>query len=433
MNGFVGLLLALLMVAFLLRLDFVFYILYVCLGVYAWSRWYTPRALRQLRIGRHFARRAFWGETVPVTLVLSNENRLPMPWIEFVESVAVELRTDETINQVVALRGKETAEFTYTVRAGRRGYYQIGPMRVTTSDLFGLTPERYAYLPPDTLTVYPRIIPLTRLGLPSRLPFGVIGSNQRLFEDPARPMGVRDFRSGDSLRQINWKVSAHTRDLVVKTFQPAISLETAVLLNLFVGDFSRRERPTTIEWAIEVAASLATHLIDRRQAVGLMTNGVDPLSNGWLHENQEPFAFDEQSGRLLARRSADGQSAPAVTYIPPPISPRPGRPHLMKILERLARIEADTTVPFTEWLPGATAHLSWGVTVLAVTPRGDEATCQALHRLARRGFNPALIVVEPDYNFGRVRERARKLGFAAYHVAGIRDLDAWRRPVQVSR
>jgi hypothetical protein len=100
----------------------------------------------------------------------------------------------------------------------------------------------------------------------------------------------------------------------------------------------------------------------------------------------------------------------------------------MKILEHLARLEGFETIPLTGWLPQATLPLSWGVTLLVVTPRGDLETCQALHRLVRSGFNPILITIEPDYNFGQVRRRARRLGFRAYNVARERDLDQWKRP-----
>jgi hypothetical protein len=100
----------------------------------------------------------------------------------------------------------------------------------------------------------------------------------------------------------------------------------------------------------------------------------------------------------------------------------------MKILEQLARIEIHHTTSFTGWASAACVNLAWGVTVLAITARGDEATCNTLHRLVRAGFNPILFAVEPDYNFGIVRERARRLGFRAYKVSGQRDLDRWRQP-----
>lgn len=416
------LILALLAVAFLLQIDFIFYIVYVCVGIYAVSHLYTPRAMRNVRVTRTFNDHAFLGETVNVTLRWHNDGRLPLPWLEFTESVPPRLRLGAPMQQALALGAHKQATFSYEIQAGQRGYYRLGPLRLTAGDLFGLTARRQGYLAPDYLTVYPRIIPLTRLGLPSRLPFGTIASTQRLFEDPARPMGVREYRSGDSLRQINWKVSAHTRDLVVKTLQPAISLETAVLLNLHSADYPRRDRYYYTEWAIVVGASLAAHLIDQRQAVGLVTNGIDPLFSS---DQDVAPSFDEYSGRLLTH-AENGRNLRYLT--PPRIPPHNGRAHLMKILEQLARVESEESVPFTRWAPTACLGLSWGVTIVAITARGDEATCQTLHRLVRNGFNPVLIAVQPDYNFGNVRERARRLGFRAYNVARIEDLEIWRRP-----
>ncbi|MCB8942147.1 MAG: DUF58 domain-containing protein [Ardenticatenaceae bacterium] len=409
----------LLIIAFALRVDFVFYILYVCIGLYLWGRWYTPRALANLRVERIFHSHAFWGERLPITLQISNQNRLAVPWLQLQESVALELRGNETTAHVLTLPGKETAVIHYTIYARRRGYYKLGPLQIITGDLFGLYQERHGRVDPSYFTVYPRLIPLSQLGLPSRLPFGTIASPQRLFADPARPAGVRNYVSGDSLRQINWKASAHTRHLLVKTYQPAISLETAVLLNLNQDEYQRRTRLDTIEWAIEVAASLAAHLIEQRQAVGFITNGADPLHGA------EDGDFDEASGRLQSKQLTAAMA-------PAPISPRPGRGQLMRILERLARLEAIPTAPFAEWTPQACHNLSWGTTLLVVTTSGDEAVCQALHRLVRVGLNPVLITVEPAANFGEVRQRAKQLGFAAYEVLREEDLDKWRRPLGVT-
>jgi uncharacterized protein (DUF58 family) len=280
-----------------------------------------------------------------------------------------------------------------------------------------LARPRAGQLGPDYLTIYPRIIPLTQLGLPSRLPFGTIAGRQRLFEDPARPMGVRDFRSGDSLRRMNWKASAHTQKLMVRTLQPAISLETVILLDLNSAAYERRERHTATEWAIVVAASLATYLIGARQAVGLASNGADPL-----RLREESRAYDEVTGRLFFE-SEPGAQEYAASVIPT----RAGRAHLMKILEQLSRLHTRDTIPFQDWAPAATVNLSWGVTVLAITAQGDERIGATLHQLARNGFNPILIAVEPNANFGQVRERGRRLGFHAYNVSDRRDLTPWQQ------
>ena len=429
MGQFTGLIIVLLFFAFLLRVDFIFYIAYVCIGLYIWIRWRTPHKLKSVIINRSYAQNAFWGERVPVTVEVKNQSWLPLPWLRLSESLAIELRDGHgELNQITSLRGHETAEYQYTVRGWRRGYYRIGPMRIGTSDLFGFLPELQGVIPAQYITVYPRITPLTRLGLPSRLPFGTIASKQRLFEDPARPMGIRNFRSGDSLRQINWKTSAHMRQLVVKTFEPAISLETAVLLDLHSPTYYSKRRLTSVEWAIEVAASFSAHLIDQRQAVGLISNGIDPLQLSGGDGNAQ---FDGESGRLLTKNISDSQKENLHTLLPPAIPPGNGRPHLMKLLERLARIESAETISLNQWGISACSHLSWGVTILVITARGDVETCQTLHRLVRTGFNPVLIAIEPENNFGEIKERARRLGFRAFNITAAHDLDAWRKPNQV--
>lgn len=420
MSRYSWLLLLLPALAFLLRVDFIFYILYIAVGVFLWSRWHTPRALRHLSATREYRQRAFLNESVAIKLTLSNSSRLPIPWLQIQEHVPPELHQRETLQLVRYVRGRQTISHTYHVKGQQRGYYTLGPLRLMNGDLFGLTKPARSYLSPNFLTVYPQIVPLERLGIPSRLPFGNIAGRQRLFEDPARPMGVREYRSGDSWRRINWKASAHTDQFLVRTLEPAISLETIILLDLNSLSYERRTRHETTEWAIVLAASLAAHLISRRQAVGLSSNGVDPLR---LQEDER--VFDEITGRLSFDSAAatDGLER----YMAPTIPPRNGRPHLMRILEQLARLTSRETVPFVEWASGACTNLSWGVTVLVITAQGDEDTSNALHQLARRGFNPVLLAVEPTANFSRARERARHLGFQAYNIRGRHDLAQWQQ------
>ncbi|GAB4267523.1 MAG: hypothetical protein Kow0080_09750 [Candidatus Promineifilaceae bacterium] len=417
MGRYTGLILIMLVIAFLLRVDFIFYVLYIVVGLFLWSRWVTPRSLKRLHTERLFNRYAFWGEFIPITIRVTNTSRLPIPWLELTESTALELATNRPKSEVIALKGRGEADVVYTVHGRRRGYYKIGPLRLATSDLFGLAEETVGFVPADYLTVYPRIWPLHQLGLPSRLPFGTIASHQRLFEDPARPTGVRNYESGDSLRRINWKVSAHTRTLKVRTFQPAISLETAVLLNLNSREYTQKTLRNNVEWAVEAAASLASHLINQRQAVGLLTNGLDPLA-------ASSAAFNEESGRLEIAANTDRALSP------PAIPPHTGRPHLIKILERLARITFQESTPLAQWAVSAALPLSWGVTLLVITPKGDEATCRTLHQLLRQGFNPVLIAIEPDGRFDQVRERARQLGFAAYNITQPHDMSIWQQPVR---
>jgi uncharacterized protein (DUF58 family) len=422
------LIILLIAVAFLTRVDFIFYVAYVLIGVFAWSRWLVPGSVKRLRARRQFQSRSFLGETVNVSVTLDNAGRLPLLWLQLVETVPPALRCGPSINHVIHLGARKERRLRYQIRAMKRGYYRLGPLQITAGDLFGFQESRVA-LEPEYLTVYPRIVPLTRLNLPSRLPFGTLPSKQQLFEDPARPQGVRNYQLGDSLRLVNWKVSAHSNALLVKTQEPAISLESAILLNLNVDDYTKRYRRDGPEWAIVVAASLASHLIAKRQAVGLISNGADPLLQHQIDPDLESD-FSSTSGRLaLSDLQPMGEIhgrtlSPAARLVADPILPKSGRGHLMLILERLARLEAASALPFASHVYCLSLDLGWGVTLLVIVPDADQAIYDALHRLVRAGFNVVLFIVEPYADFPSVRERAQLLGFTAYHVA---DRDALRR------
>ena len=399
--------------AALLRVNFVIYIGYVVAGVWLFSHWQVGRSLGKLQIEREFDPNAFLGERVPITIQIKNTSRLPVTWLQASELTAVNLRAGTDVYEALQLAGGDSAELHYTIRAQRRGYYQIGPLTLHTGDIFGFREATTRYRP-DQITIYPRIVPIAQLRLPSRLPFGILPSKQRLYADPARPIGVRNFRSGDSLRQINWKVSGRYATvagggLMVKTLEPAISLATMLLLDLDRGAFERQDYYHYSEWAIVVAASLAAHLVSQRQAIGLATNGFDPLAAG-------VGKFDAGTGRLLSEREDSAENTSL-------IAPRTGRQQLMGILELLARIEANNTdTKIGDFATRATLNLSWGTTLIVISPNCDERVTHTLHHFVKRGYNPILLCIQPLRDFGRIQQRCQQLGFRAYHVLHEADL-----------
>lgn len=386
-------LLLLLVTALLLRMDIVFYIVYVLAGTYALARWWTARNLPRLRVTRRFTDHIFTGERTTVEIRLENRSWWPIPWLRYEETPPGNLGASGPLREAITLRPREQVRLNYELVGQQRGYYQIGPGMLSTGDLFGFAEAAGAFNERTPLVVYPRVIPLSRANLASRAPYGTIKSRQQIFSDPTRITGVRPYQAGDPLRNVDWKSSARAGALQVKKYDPAVSLTSVIFLDLNGENYSRHLRGMASEWGIVVAASLASHLtVEQRQVVGLASNGLDAPSGVrcWT------------------------------------IPPRPGRTHLMKLLEWLARVQLAETTPLAEWLPTATADLPWGTTVIALTPSGDEAICAALHRLRRAGLNPVLMVTEPYARFGIVRERSRQLGIAAYQVASEMELKRWQ-------
>jgi len=381
--------LILFLIASYLRLDWVYYLVYIVGGVWVFSHWWIGRGFRKLDVQRDMLTHAFVGEKIRVRVRLINRSWLPLPWLIVDERVPVDLKETDTYRTALSVGGKSRLDHAYMLQCKRRGYFPVGPLTLTTGDLFGFVESSWQERATTYVTVYPEVLPLEQLGLPSRSPFGSLAARQRLFEDPNRMTGVRPYMTGDTLRRIHWKASAHEDELLVKKFQPAISLNVAIVLDLNREAYPLAGAIGISEWAIVVAASAASYVVGRRQPVGLITNGLD---------------------------SVTGQLTQAV-------STRQGQGQLMAVLTTLARVQMHSFEPdLAHWLPRQIAGLEWGTTLVVVTPQIDESALWTLHEAYRRGFNVVGLVCAAQPGFDRVRAQGAKLGVRLHYTIWERDL-----------
>ena len=354
-----------------------------------------------MTVRRIHADRVFQGETVDVRLEVVNGGWLPVLWMRLHDMVPATLGAPGLFRQVVSLAPRERLDLAYTLSAKRRGYYQLGPLVAHSGDLLGSATCKTDPLQQDGggfVIVYPRIVPLRDLGFPSQSPFGTLPSREQIFEDPTRIRGVRDYQRGDSLRRIDWKTSARIGALQVKRYEPAIALETAIFLNLDGDDYAVSHRSTAPELGIVVAASLAAHLVEKRQAVGLITNGRDPLAAG----------------------------APVAA---PTLPLRKGRDHLMHLLDLLARVEVAAegeALPFLEVVSRESVGLPWGSTAVLITAQPGEGLFDSLLALRRRGLGVILVMTCPGRDVSLTIRRAEQIEVQAYCIESERDMDGWR-------
>jgi uncharacterized protein (DUF58 family) len=382
------------LVAALLREDFVLTLFYFLIGSYAISRWWSERAFKSVTVGRAFNNRAFLHDPVTITLVIKNTSRLPVVWLRLHESLPVELVGSDSFRRVVSLGPRGQRQFQYTVHPGRRGYYQIGPLFLYSGDVLGLSEERARQGAPDFLTVYPRIVPLSRINLPSHSPMGTLRHHQPIFEDPTRVRGKRDYVAGDSLRRVDWKATATSGRLQVKQFEPSIALETAIFLNLNANDYYYRTRNDATELAIIAAASMANWVIGQKQTVGLISNGSDALSS-------------------------DGRA--------PILLPEKGRGHLMHMLDVLARVQMTQTGSFVALLQRQRVHLAWGTTMILITGDVDNALFDELFAARRAGLNVVLVLCGHVIEAQAIKRRAEHFGIPVHHLNSEKDMDVWRK------
>ena len=395
-------LLLLFAIAVILRIEFFFTIVYLLFAVYALSRLWMRGATSRLDVQRRFADHAFCGDLVKVDVRVRNTSLLPIPWLEIHDSLPIALASPPFYREVASLNPRERQSFQYLLNCRKRGYYPIGPLTMQSGDLLGITPRSTSEIEPAHIVVYPRILPLQKLGLPTRSPLVTLPACTPLFEDPARIMGVRDYQRGDSPRRIHWTATARvsspkstgTSRLLVKRYQPAIARETLICLDLDCDAYGRRQRYTATELAIVVAASVANHIAVRENLpVGLITEAHDPLTDA--------------RGRF---------------HLPP----RRERAHLMGLLEVLARVQAAPATAFAKLLRHESVNLTWGATIVAITGGENAALYDTLLSLRRSGFAVALVLVQPSRPADELPERADALDIPVHRVWQEQDLEAWR-------
>ena len=397
MGGILPFLVVLLAVAFITKVDFFFYLLYALFGIYALGRLWARRSLAAVGLHRQHDDRIFLGETFPVEIELCNRSWLPVLWLRLSDTVPVDLSAGGPFRRVVSLLPRERLRLDYTLVGRRRGYYRIGPLVGQGGDLLGTATYQTRQAEDDFVVVYPKIVALRALSLPSLSPAGNLPSRERLFEDPSRIRGVRDYQPGDSLRRMDWKTSARKGSLQVRRYEPAIALETAMFVNLDGDDYPQVHRFQATELGIVVAASVAVHLVEKRQAIGLVTNGRDPLAQG--------------------------------PRVMPSLPLRKGREHLMRVLDLLARVEVtseEEEASFLAVLSRKSLGLPWGSTVVVVTAQEVEGLLDALLVLRRRGLAVILVLTCPHHGFALTARRANQIGVQTFQIWTERDLDVWR-------
>ena len=233
----------------------------------------------------------FVGDELEISLTLENRKPLPIPWVQLIEFVPTGLTplSDEKVKrrayaggsevvETTSLAGYERVRFRHKLRAHHRGHYTLGPTELRSGDLFGLFGTvRRDSRNPYGVTVYPRIVPLDGWELLPAKPMGDVLSRNNLLDDPSRPRSVRDYRPGDPLKRIDWKLSAKRDELTVRTYDQSVSNDVVVMLESRTVDVAwHGYKYDVLESAVTAAASITTRSADLGYRVGLLANGVKP-------------------------------------------------------------------------------------------------------------------------------------------------------------
>jgi uncharacterized protein (DUF58 family) len=314
-------------------------------------------------------RRIFPGENTELKWQIINRKILPLPWVQIEDEIPQEIAPDtlpqSTDRPRFRLFARSSSLLWYrkvswkcSLQGQKRGYYPLGPVLVSSGDIFGFYPRWAKILLQDSIIVYPKIFPLDQLQLPSLHPLGETRTERRIFQDPARTIGVRDYRPQDSLKSIHWKATARQQGLQVKVFEPTTTLKIAIFLAIDsfsgYGFFNEED----FEFGISVAASIAHDGLERSNPVGIFSN---------------------------TRLADSGQEAT--------IPLTGSRDHIMGILEALAKVTPHFSIPFETFLQRERSNLPFGTTLILIFSKLPENLAWLLNELREAGYKTLVLQI----------------------------------------
>jgi uncharacterized protein (DUF58 family) len=365
--------------------------------------WLSLRGVQVRRTARTL--RSQVGQVFEERYEIFNTSRLPRLWIEVRDESS--LPGSHGSHVLTLIGGREMRTYLARTRLTERGVFPLGPTVLGAGDLFGLFPVQHSFENEDSLLVYPMMVEVRSFPNPPGLLPGGEALRRRTPQVTSNAAGVREYNPGDPLSRIHWLSTARRNRVMVKEFELDPLADVWVFVDGMRGThFARqvpqkeyepqdvwRQRtkfelpPSTLEYSVSIAASLARFYLSRSRAVGLVT-----------------------SGQILRVLPSD----------------RGGR-QLGKILESLALMHAEGNVPLTGLVEGQARYLPRGSTVVLVTPSPSNDVIQSVDLLMRRGLRPVAVLLDASsfgafYSGESLAESLKAMGVSVCQIKFGEDL-----------
>ncbi len=350
------------------HLAYLFAALILLSFIWAWTGVSWVHLRRQTR-----ARRAQVGRPLEERFAVRNSSSIPKLWLEVRDESNL---PGHLASQVVnSLPSRQERAWTIRTICQQRGRYTLGPITLYSGDPLGLFKMRRALEPTSNIVVYPLTVEIPSFTLPTGLLPGGDALRRRTHYITTNAATVRDYVPGDSFNRIHWRSTARRDRLIVKEFeldplsdvwlfldmQQDVHTELPVEEEPITEDvpFWVRPRiyklpPSTEEYGVTAAASLAQFFLRRDRALGLVSYG----------QRREIIQADR------------------------------GERQLTKILETLAVLHAEGRVPLSEVIRGEAQQLVRGSSVILITPSTNIRWIVAARQMERAGLRVVAVVLD---------------------------------------
>jgi uncharacterized protein (DUF58 family) len=244
----------------------------------------TVVVARNLELSRILPASVVAGDVFPLGIRLRNLKRF---WPAF--CIRIEDRVDSPGRGValpptpvwipIAAPRKRVRTTSYCT-VPERGWARLGPFTIVSEFPPGLFEYRRTVPVVHRLLVYPRLAVLSRRHvdpLLARVEYADLAANE--FERGQEEFaGLREFRDGDSPRDIHWKMSSRLPGrLLVREHEDPLVKDAVLLLETFLPRSAEGRRRNRLERAIRFAATLADALVAQGYRIRFRAFTPDPI------------------------------------------------------------------------------------------------------------------------------------------------------------
>ena len=198
------------------------------------------------------------GESVPVTLLIESKCPFSFPRAEAELTVRHSFsRKCETVRMKFPLQARNVTRLTFYVTPDRCGIVEIRVKRLRAYDIFCLFRTNLRRtVDTTTLLVLPEplSLPMQDGAPPVEQPDGERFSG-KAGEDPSEVFAIREYRPGDQVSRMHWKLSSRSEELLVKDFSAPIRKNCLLYLEYHpVKDLLTAE--TLVKFSYSIAHAL---------------------------------------------------------------------------------------------------------------------------------------------------------------------------------
>jgi len=242
--------------------------------------WLLPlRSLTSIQITRSLPSSAREGELLRYTVSVENGSRWGYYYLQLEDWVPFAEDEQRRPFGFIAKLAK-VAEFDFSIRCDLRGVHHIGPMSLSSGYPLGIYQHTNTLADSySEIVVYPNTFDIEQLVF--------LDSNQSHYQGDRSVvaeggheifMGLREYRRGDSPRNIHWRASARNNTLYTKVYESVDQDQVTILLDLNEARHCGEGKDHSLEYAIKIAASIARHLLSQGKTVSLLGRGKSALT-----------------------------------------------------------------------------------------------------------------------------------------------------------